>query len=423
MKLAVVCTYAPDSGQGVVGSCSRLVRGLAEAGHAVHVISKAPANDEERTIRQGELTIHEIRAAGGRVPGLWRLQSWLEGVVPLFRLRYSWRVRQVLLALIETEGVEVVMSPEWNAEAFWFAWRRPPVPLVVSVHGGTWVLRRFDGQRSLATWILDLMERALVRRADGRVAVSRMMARGASQRYGVPVRAFDIIHNGTELPAAKQAEGASEAQPSAPRILYVGRLERLKGLRILARALSIVVQYVPDVQIDLVGEDRPWNGSFEMTSEYLKRVLSPGLWSRIHLHGPVPRSELTNRYRQSTVCVFPSLFESFGNVIAEAMAAGCAVVTTTRTGIAELIEHGRDGWLVPPEHHLALAEALVVLLSHHDLRRQMARYARGKVERSVPPSEWVSRYVRVLEGATQAVGRAHPRAARTIRPAIAGPRS
>lgn len=107
--------------------------------------------------------------------------------------------------------------------------------------------------------------------------------------------------------------------------------------------------------------------------------LRAGLPSTVRVRPPLPRAELFDLYRRVDVLVFPSLCEGFGLVITEAMAHGLPVITTPNTAGRDLIEHGRNGLLVPIRDPDALAEAMAWCLGHPaelaDVGREAARTA------------------------------------------------
>ena len=95
--------------------------------------------------------------------------------------------------------------------------------------------------------------------------------------------------------------------------------------------------------------------------------------------GPVPYAQVQDFMRQASICVFPSLWECFGYVCLEAMAAGAAVVGSLRGGMAEIIEDGASGFLADPEAPLSFAEKIIMALSEPKLRESMGQAAQQRV--------------------------------------------
>jgi glycosyltransferase involved in cell wall biosynthesis len=186
------------------------------------------------------------------------------------------------------------------------------------------------------------------------------------------------------LPAAVRARGQVIPKPvdlphSPPRrpdshtLVAVGRMEDQKGFDLLLPAFARIAGNHPDWRLVIWGE-----GSERRRLEALREGL--GLADRVSLPG------LTERPGQwvndTTLFVLSSRFESFGNVITEAMAAGLPIVVTDCPwGPGEIVQHGVDGWLVPPEDVAALAEGLDLLMSDAALRARLAEAARHNVRR------------------------------------------
>jgi glycosyltransferase involved in cell wall biosynthesis len=150
------------------------------------------------------------------------------------------------------------------------------------------------------------------------------------------------------------------------RVLYVGRLEILKGLQYLLPAWERLGRR--DAELLLLGPVLP-----EM-APVLKRA-----GRNVRLLGEQGPAELARHYQAADVFVFPSLCDAFGLVLLEAMACGLPVIATRNSGGTDLIRDGESGYLVPIRDVDALAGRLAVLLSQPALRRAMGQAARETV--------------------------------------------
>jgi phosphatidylinositol alpha-mannosyltransferase len=154
-------------------------------------------------------------------------------------------------------------------------------------------------------------------------------------------------------------------------VLFVGRLEKRKGLEHLLRAWPAVRQEMPKARLLVVGGGR-------RLETYRRWVREHG-WSEVHFIGHVSQDDLVRYYQTSDVFCAPSTGqESFGIVLLEAMAAGRAIVASRIPGYAEVLEDGAEGLLVEPRSSAALATGLLRLLRDADLRRAMGE--RGQVK-------------------------------------------
>ena len=149
-------------------------------------------------------------------------------------------------------------------------------------------------------------------------------------------------------------------------VLYVGRIAHGKGLELLVQ----IAAQLQDVHVAVVGPD----GGHGVENEL--RALADRLRvdDRVHIVGPLSRSELPNTYADASVFVLPSSYENFGMVAAEAAAAGAPVLLTNRCGVAECF--GGRGALVVPYGEAELRDALSRLLGDTELRHRLGAEAR-----------------------------------------------
>ena len=143
----------------------------------------------------------------------------------------------------------------------------------------------------------------------------------------------------------------------------------------LIQALSKVVKEYGEVQLLLVG-----SGPLDNTIVHERRRL--GLDDRIHLAGFVQPSSLPDVYAGADVFVFPTHGDTFGVVVAEAIACGLPVVCSRYAGTAGmLVEDGFNGFIVDPRNHRQMKDALLSLLRRDDLRSRMAQASQEMARR------------------------------------------
>jgi glycosyltransferase involved in cell wall biosynthesis len=164
--------------------------------------------------------------------------------------------------------------------------------------------------------------------------------------------------------------------PDAPRVLYVGALERAKGIDLLLDAWPDVARRRPDAALAVVGA-----GSLEQEVRDRAVGLAPAV---VRLIGAVDRDEVKTLLDRAAVVVVPSRSEGLGRVVLEAFARGRPVVGTCVGGIPELVLEGERGLLVPSDDAPALAAGIVRLLDDPDAAAEMGRRGRVAVERIDP---------------------------------------
>jgi glycosyltransferase involved in cell wall biosynthesis len=188
-------------------------------------------------------------------------------------------------------------------------------------------------------------------------------------------RAITVIPNAaTDSSMEKLASGSPASEPpatSGPILIACGRLTRQKGYPVLLEALALVRQRIP-AQLWIVGEGELWS---ELEAQAAKLGLSEAVWFAGFQRNPYVLM------RRADLFVLSSLWEGFGNVIVEAMAVGVPVIATDCPyGPSEIIAHGLNGLLVPPNDPTALAEAVVGLLATPDARGRLVTSGRNRAE-------------------------------------------
>jgi glycosyltransferase involved in cell wall biosynthesis len=177
-----------------------------------------------------------------------------------------------------------------------------------------------------------------------------------------------LISNGVELRDFKHRE--VERIPG--RILFIGRLEPMKGVDTLFEAYALLhaSQFKLQSHICVVGD-----GSQRDRLERLARTL--GIGHKVTFHGNIPHDRVADEYAKASIFCGLSRSEALGNVFLEAQAAGCAVVATNVGGIPDIVDDNVTGVLVPPNDPVAASRALERLLANAELRKRLGEAGRA----------------------------------------------
>jgi glycosyltransferase involved in cell wall biosynthesis len=154
----------------------------------------------------------------------------------------------------------------------------------------------------------------------------------------------------------------------ADRLLYVGSLERRKGLDVLLEALKLIVQERPRVTLRVVG-----GGDLIRYRETCARLQITG---NVELLGFQSAEQIAKHHLESQVFVLPSKNENSPNSLAEAMVSGLPVIATAVGGVPSMVQDGKTGLLVPSGDSVQLAKAILQLLGHKEERSRLATNAR-----------------------------------------------
>ena len=233
------------------------------------------------------------------------------------------------------------------------------------------------------------------------IAVSEP-ARDFVTRY-FPEYPMRVIPNGIDVDVYKPGHAPiRHLRDDNVNILFVGRLEKRKGLGDLLRAYRSMSARLPQTRLIIVG-DGPLRGKLE---SYVSRHHLPN----VILAGFVPDTVKPRYYASADIFCAPATgAESFGIVLLEALASGLPVVATEVPGYMSVLEPGRDRVTVPTKSWRELAASLVVLARDPDLRRRLGGYAVEKARRYSWPAV-ASEVVDVYHEARRAVARRPARA-------------
>lgn len=183
---------------------------------------------------------------------------------------------------------------------------------------------------------------------------------------------------------------------SQPTVLFVGRLVREKGVHVLLNAATHIRAAVPNVRFVLIGRG-PMEESLRTQAERL------GLTDIVQFLGFVSDAERDTWLRTADVCVFPSLYEPFGIVALEAMAAGTPVVVSDVGGLREIVCHEETGLTTFVGHTDSLAQQTIRLLQDRDLATHLAERAQAAIRDRFSWESVAARTVEVYEKALQSV--------------------
>ncbi|MCZ6872636.1 MAG: glycosyltransferase [bacterium] len=228
--------------------------------------------------------------------------------------------------------------------------------------------------------------------SEALAAESPASKRHMIQEYGVKPERIHVIPGGVDTAIfhrqdRQQARLVLGLDAAAPVLLFVGRLQPLKGIDTLLRAAQETRLHHEHLQILVVGGGvDDWD---EREAQELQRLqaLSEqlGLTPHVRFIKAQPQQTLAWYYAAADVFVMPSHYESFGMVVLEAMACGTPVVASRVGGLTSTVVSGQTGFLVPPGNDQAFAQAILRLLASPTLHDACARASFRRAQAFVWP--------------------------------------
>lgn len=246
-------------------------------------------------------------------------------------------------------------------------------------------------------------EQAIARAADRIICASEAERELLVNGYGLDEKRISVIPCGVDIDLFRPLDQGRVRQRlglplDEPIVLFVGRIEPLKGIDTLLRA---VAQIKAHLRLLIVGGDEQ-DAARKATLFALAQEL--GIADRVEFVDAVGHDRLPLFYNAADVCVVPSHYESFGLVALEAMACGVPVVASRVGGLRDTVRDGETGYLVPWSCPEPFAERLELVLGNKGLRRSLGLIARSAVERF----RWSDVACRVEEIYHQLVSRRRP---------------
>ena len=349
MKIAMVSPYDFAWPGGVTAHVSQLAQQLTHCGHQVKVLAPHSPSREN-------LAMDDLVPMGRSVP--------VPSGGSIARVSLSLKVYRRVQQVLERERFDVIHLHEPLA---------PVLPLCVlecsnTVNVGTF--HAYYNRQHLYRFSQPIVKR-WHQRLHGGIAVSP-----AAHKYvhNFFPREYRIIPNGIDVDHfTHNCEPWPQFQDGKTNILFVGRMEKRKGLRYLLAAYSRLKWEYPNIRLIVVGP-----GNLDKDSH---RILSARNPQDVVLVGGVSYADLPRYYASADIYCSPATGqESFGIVLLEAMAAGKPIVASAIEGYMGIIKPGEQGLLFPRRDPEALAEALATLINNPEYALQLGATGRRMVD-------------------------------------------
>ena len=240
-------------------------------------------------------------------------------------------------------------------------------PLIITSHGAY-----IDDYESRSR-IVNVLSRFSLKRADIVIVVGRRHKEAVKRIGDVPSDRLRLIDEGVWTGGTRLTKSEARLElnlsESEKIVIFIGNIQKEKGVDILLRAFSLVFNEIPDSYLYIGGQGSEFESIMAMIDEL-------NLSSVTRVLGPVIPDNVSTWLAAADVCVVPSRRESFGSVAVEAMVNGTAVIASNVGGLSYTIKDGSNGCLFPVGDHLRLAKVLMRVLTDEALRYSLAENGR-----------------------------------------------
>jgi glycosyltransferase involved in cell wall biosynthesis len=356
--------YPPKSVGGLARHVYDLTNALASIGVDIHLITSggmgAPHFEEINGVK-----VHRVEPYRVSSPDFvtWVAQfnvALLEKAIPLMASNYDFQILHAHDWLVA-----------YAARAIKHAGR---LPLVVTIHATEY--GRNNGLHNDTQRHISDIEWWLTYEAWRVICCSHFMEDEVKRVFQLPQDKIAVIPNGVApgnfKTLSKNARRSDYAAPDEKIIFYVGRMVQEKGVQVLLDAAPEILAHYPQAKFIIAGKG-PYLDALKNQASAL------GIANRVYFTGYISDEVRNSLYSWADVAVFPSLYEPFGIVALEAMAARTPVVVSDCGGISEIVRHGVDGLKANTGNSHSLAQNILALLRQPQLGESLREEAYRKV--------------------------------------------
>jgi len=377
LKIAIATPlYATDENcdSGIALHYKHLTNGLLELGHEVVIYFFPYEIFQSSTYESNGVTVHQL---GCSIPklfyrrGIGRFFKFFKTLEWYPTLSMQRQASTFLKKRVYEDRIDIIESTSNRGMLANYAKyrNRPPICTRVS----TTMTSAYANARNdvpINYQIEAKLEKLQIKRSNSLVTHSHRHSEELEKELGISNKHFKIIPHG--IPISPKFKTSTKSKTKDLKVLFVGRLERRKGIDVLLKAIPLVLSEIDSVIFSIIGSDPDgFSKIFLQNSSLEKNVL---------FKGKVSEEELRLAYQECDILVAPSYYESFGLIYLEAMSFAKPTIGTKAGGIPDVIVDNETGRLIEPGDHQALAEAIIQLANSPEIRLEMGTNGRKRVE-------------------------------------------
>ena len=382
------------------GHITSISKQMVKMGHEVTIVdrkysSSDPSEERFDGVNIVRLLVKPIRptALENNLPFLYWIRSVLNTIT--FSYRVSRYLKRSAFDIVNTYVISSTFT-------LIILNKRLRTKLIYNHHASFWPSR----SGGVLSKFLSLLGNFTIRRIKRTIVQNDSVRAQFMERYGLPEHKIAVLPPGIDMTSfsldTQGRDFQSEQQSKSVRhILFVGRINQMKGLEYLVMAADIIVnqKHYKEVQFLLVGpfESAEASKPGKYTARILGLIKALKLEDNVKLTGTVSLDELKKLYLNCDIFVLPSIVEQFPLVVLEAMAAGKPVVASKTAGAVMQIKDGWNGFLVEIGDEAGLADKLSFLLDNVQEAKRMGSNGR-EIAEQYDWSNIAPKYVEIYTG-------------------------
>jgi len=377
--------YPPHVVGGLGRHVMELVRALTQEGVEVHLVTPRWAGGKTKEKSSG-LTVYRIEPPSVSMPDFYTM-AWQTNI----------KLEEVGGSLCRDKGMDLIHTHDWlTAFSACALKRNSKLPLLSTIHATEQGRSRGhlvnDQQRAIHS-----VEWWLTYESWRMICCSQFMAHEVAGFFQTPPDKIDVIPNGVTVDRFERWDKVDltrfrslYALPEERIVFYVGRIVQEKGLHVLIEAVPHVLAEHPAAKFVIAGTG-------DLLNALRHRTWELGVGDKVLFTGFIPDDDRDRLYKVAACAVFPSLYEPFGIVALEAMAAKVPVVVSLVGGLQEVMTHAETGITVYPDNAESLAWGINHTLARPDWAAQRVRNAYELVVKEYNWQRIAQRTIQVYE--------------------------
>lgn len=393
MKICLISReYPPETGFGGIGTyVYQLAHGLTKKGHDVSVITQA-MDEKDRIYKDKKVSVYRIKDQKVPFKGFTRISNLLTNNW----FSYYWHSRSVfkqIIKIIKKEGeFDIIESPLWSGESLAYN-KSINAPLLVRLQ--TPIFKSQEIVEKAPDLTLEAVEQQCLKKATLIPSISKSVGTLIRKKYNLLENKIRVSYLGLDSPKLKKPLFKNDSF----KLLYVGRLERRKGIIEFIDALNEILSGNEKITLDIVGNDIPQAPGDILFKEYFNKTVNTNLQKRVRFHGYVTNAKVKNFYKNCDLLIAPSRYESFGLIYLEAFSYGKPVIGTKAGGIPEVVRNNKTGLLVNVNNSKEITKAVLRIFENNDLRKTLGENAFKDVRTNFTVSKMVDKTIDIYNEA------------------------